>query len=96
MRNRYTNKFYLFIETFVSRNRNVNMVDTNTEEINAHHQVELQFSQSSQLEALSSVQNPSHINVQSLVLEAYQSIGNVALIIFITLGTNHCRGRYKS
>ena len=57
-------------------------MDADTEEITAHHQVELQFSQSSQLEALSSFQNPSNINVQALVLEAYQNIGNVENFAF--------------
>ena len=52
-------------------------MDADTEELDAHQRVELQFSQSSQLEALSSTPNQSSINVQALVLEAYQNIGKL-------------------
>ena len=53
------------------------MLDADTQELDAHQKVELQFSQSSQLEALSSTPSQSSINVQALVLEAYQNIGKL-------------------
>ena len=72
--------FLLRLMTFENlffRNRNATTVDADTEELDAHQKVELQFSQSSQLEALSSTPNQSSINVQALVLEAYQNIGKL-------------------
>ena len=51
---------HYFWRFFVFRNRNV-IVDSDTEELDAHEKVELQFSQSSQLEALSSTPNQSSI-----------------------------------
>ena len=72
--------FLLRLMTFEGlffRNRNDTMVDADTQELDAHQKVELQFSQSSQLEALSSTPSQSSINVQALVLEAYQNIGKL-------------------
>ncbi len=50
-------------------------MNSDSEEMTPRSQVELQFSQSSQLEALSAAQTQSGINVQALLLEAYQKIG---------------------
>ena len=57
------------------RNRNMTQMNSDSEEMTPRSQVELQFSQSSQLEALSAAQTQSGINVQALLLEAYQKIG---------------------